>query len=186
MIHSSHYIDTDRFCKDTQKPRDNTGQPRKGSLVIHENLKGFTCHHSFCLINGFVGVHYLPKAGETQWVRSPPFNPQCLSPWAPSLHSFHLKASTVPGSKLQRNQTVPDSAQNSTEGKRNRHNQKRVFKVTSEATLSSPAQTRLGTANMLPSHPQLEAHRSTITTSESTSQFFPKRVYRARINTRVI
>lgn len=117
MTHSSHYIDTNCFCKDTQKPGDNRDQPRKGSLVIRENLKGFTCHHSFRLINGFVGAHYLPKAGETQCVRSPPFNPQCLSSRAPFLHSIHLKASTVPGSKLQMNQTVPDTAQNSTAGK---------------------------------------------------------------------
>lgn len=117
MIHSSHYIDADHFCKDTQKPGDNSDQQREGSLVIHENLKGFTCHPSSRLTNGFVGTLYLPKAGETQWVRSPPFNPQCLSPWAPFLHSFDLQASTVPGSKLQTNQTVPDTAQNSTEGR---------------------------------------------------------------------
>lgn len=50
-------------------------------------------------------------------MRSPAFNPQCLSSRAPFLHSIHLKASTVPGSKLQTNQTVPDTAQNSTAGK---------------------------------------------------------------------
>lgn len=72
-----------------------------------------------------------------------------------------------------------------------RYNQERFFKVTS---LTNPRgqpglplrRTQLGTVSMLPSQLHLEAHRSSILTSESTSQFFPKQVYRVRINTRVI
>lgn len=54
---------------------------------------------------------------KAQWVSSPPI-PWILnvSPWAPFVHPFHHKASSVPCSNLPMNQTVPDTAQNSREG----------------------------------------------------------------------
>lgn len=61
----SHYVDLDCFCKDTKKLGGNSYQLRRGTLLIHENLKEFTCHGSSLPINGFVSMHYLLKARET-------------------------------------------------------------------------------------------------------------------------
>lgn len=120
--------------------------------MTHENLKEFTCHHSFLLINGAVSVHYRLQAKEM--VRSHPSvlsaSPHGLLPSIPSISKPLL---FVPGSKLliaKQCQTQPGTGR-----KRHRHNQEGFFKVTS---LTDPRgqprlhmrRTRLVTANVLP------------------------------------